>query len=221
MALLLIGADDDVKSSIVVSSPLRRAVSTVAIALHDRLEKHNEKVKLLSCLQEVSFNPDTLCLAAKGNGPVPSWILKEATTAELGGVDAVKMYNKHMDAKLYAGQKELRPKQGGLKRIKEFAKWCFEKEQDGKDTIIVGGHSLYFKYFFKQYVMDGTPMHISQENKMHNCAAVVFEFEEIMVDGAKMARYRVVPDSLLNDHDKVKCFYKGFMQKKSKKSKKA
>ena len=153
MAKILAGEGAEADKSIVVSSPLRRAVSTVAIALHDRLAKRKEKVKLLSSLQEVSFNPDTLCLAAKGKGPVPSWILKEATEAELGGVDAVKMYTEHMDASMYAGQKELRPKTGGLKRIQQFAKWCFEPEQDGKETIIVGGHSLYFKYFFKQCVL--------------------------------------------------------------------
>jgi hypothetical protein len=153
MAKILAGEGADAAKSIVVSSPLRRAVSTVAIALHDRLAKRKEKVTLLSSLQEVSFNPDTLCLASKGKGPVPSWILKEATEAELGGVDAVKMYTEHMDASAYAGQKELRPKTGGLKRIQQFAKWCFAKEQEGKETIIVGGHSLYFKYFFKQCVL--------------------------------------------------------------------
>ena len=68
--------------------------------------------------------------------------------------------------------------------------------------------------------MDGTPDHISQLNKMHNCAAVVFEFEELMVTGAKEARYRVVPSSLPNDHSKVTCFYKGFMDKNAKKKKK-
>ena len=55
---------------------------------------------------------------------------------------------------------------------------------------------------------------------MHNCAAVVFEFEELMVTGAKEARYRVVPSSFPNDHSKVTCFYKGFMDKNAKKKKK-
>lgn len=59
--------------------------------------------------------------------------------------------------------------------------------------------------------MDGTPNHISQLNKMNNCAAIVFEFEEVMVTGAKEARYRVVPSSLPNDHGKVTYFYKGFV----------
>jgi hypothetical protein len=219
MIQTLAGIGDFGKKSIVVSSPLRRAVSTVAIALHDRLRSGEEKIRLLSSLQEVSFNPDTLCLAAKGNAPVASWILKEATTAELHGVDAVKIYTNHIDPSSYVGQKELRPSNGGLKRIKEFAKWCFEAAQDDAETIIVGGHSLYFKYFFKQYVMDGTPNHISQLNKMHNCAAIKFEFEELQLKrgDATVTAYRVVPASLPDDHSKVKYLYKGFMDKSGKK----
>jgi hypothetical protein len=48
--------------SVVVSSTLRRAVSTVAIALYDRLRRTGEKIVWLPACQEISRNPDTLCI---------------------------------------------------------------------------------------------------------------------------------------------------------------
>ena len=57
------GAEDD---SIVVSSTLRRALSTVAIGLRSRFRrKPSERIKMLSALQEISRNPDTLCITPK------------------------------------------------------------------------------------------------------------------------------------------------------------
>jgi hypothetical protein len=50
-------------SSVIVTSTLRRAVSTTVLCLWPRIEKNNEKVHLLSSLQEISRNVDTRALS--------------------------------------------------------------------------------------------------------------------------------------------------------------
>ena len=51
-------------NSQLVSSPLRRATATMAVGLSDRFAKSlpDDKMVLLPCLQEISFNPDTECI---------------------------------------------------------------------------------------------------------------------------------------------------------------
>jgi hypothetical protein len=56
-------------SSIVVSSQLRRAVSTVAVALKDRLQRSHEAILLHSSCQEISRNFDTLSIARARGWP--------------------------------------------------------------------------------------------------------------------------------------------------------
>jgi hypothetical protein len=56
-------------SSQLVCSNLRRAISTMAIGLKDRLERRleDDNILIMSELQEISFNPDALCITpAKG-----------------------------------------------------------------------------------------------------------------------------------------------------------
>lgn len=50
-------------SSVVVSSNLRRAIATACVGLKDKLRKSGDTITLLSCLQEISPNIDTLALA--------------------------------------------------------------------------------------------------------------------------------------------------------------
>eukprot|EP00981_Chlorochromonas_danica_P009909 scaffold2913_cov181-Ochromonas_danica.AAC.3 len=52
------------RSSIVVSSTLRRAVATTTVALWPRVERRHEKIHILSSLQEISRNVDTYSLSA-------------------------------------------------------------------------------------------------------------------------------------------------------------
>jgi hypothetical protein len=50
-------------SSVIVSSTLRRAISTCVVGLWPRIELTGEKVFLLSCLQELGRNIDTQSLS--------------------------------------------------------------------------------------------------------------------------------------------------------------
>merc|ERR1711871_1713740 len=56
-------------TSVIVASNLRRAMSTAAIALQGRMKRTGERIKILTCLQEVSRNVDTLALAKAYDPP--------------------------------------------------------------------------------------------------------------------------------------------------------
>ena len=51
-------------SSVIVTSTLRRSISTTILSLWPRIEKSNEKVHVLSSLQEISRNVDTRALSS-------------------------------------------------------------------------------------------------------------------------------------------------------------
>lgn len=56
-------------SSVIVSSNLRRAISTTTVALWPRIARTGEKIVILSSLQEISRNIDTQALAAAKETP--------------------------------------------------------------------------------------------------------------------------------------------------------
>ena len=63
-------------TSILVTSNLRRAAQTMAVAFWDRVAVTGEKIYVLSCLQEMARNVDTCALAGPGE-PVPLRGLEE------------------------------------------------------------------------------------------------------------------------------------------------
>ena len=76
--------------SVYVTSPLRRAISTLLLTFHKRfkyLDKHNKlpRVKVWTCLQEISRNIDTQSLTPKGLTPEPhfSMVDNHSETAEM------------------------------------------------------------------------------------------------------------------------------------------
>lgn len=178
--------------SIVVSSALRRAVSTGLVGLSGRLVKRKEKIRVLPCLQEMSRNVDTLsitpaqsvrptlrrgsffpvllvCFAHFGcsccrhlaNMQIiaPSWVDRQhGCTSQ----DAL------VDVSLHAGNKPM--SQRGLERLYDFVNWAFESNAK---TIIVCGHSLWFRSFFKVF-MPHQSKHVAKQKKMVNAGAVGF-----------------------------------------------
>jgi len=59
-------------SSVLVSSNLRRALSTAGIVFMQRMRRTQEKIKILSSLQEVTFNIDGMAIAKPRTAPVLS-----------------------------------------------------------------------------------------------------------------------------------------------------
>eukprot|EP01104_Vermistella_antarctica_P004601 TRINITY_DN15022_c0_g1_i1.p1 TRINITY_DN15022_c0_g1~~TRINITY_DN15022_c0_g1_i1.p1 ORF type:complete len:389 (-),score=80.88 TRINITY_DN15022_c0_g1_i1:41-1207(-) len=157
--------------SMVVSSNLRRSISTVSVALFDRLTAEDEKMQLLTCLQEVSTNPDTLCLTPSQTIPTPSWV--DTRHSESGNVDIASIYSKHTDPALCTGNKPM--DSNGLKRLLAFSEWVFQQKNQ---NIIVGGHSLYFRYFFRTFWPGGWKGvdHPALNNKIANGGAIALTF---------------------------------------------
>lgn len=191
--------------SVIVSSNLRRALSTATIAFWNRLEKTKEKIQILSSLQEVTFNMDGMSLAKPKSAP-------QLSDEEL---DAIEMDKKSFNATEYydctenKGNKVV--KSSGFNRLQEFSAWCFEKEQDKYDTIIAAGHSLYFRYFFKHF-LDSSKDHVAKINKVANCGVIKFQLEQGTTENGE-TWYRI-PEATLDE------LYIGFESKKKKHSKK-
>jgi hypothetical protein len=86
--------------SVVVASNLRRALATVLIGLWRRLTTTGEKVKVLSSLQEVTFNIDGVAIANEYECPPLPRVTSFAKTQE-----ATFNASKMVDPELNKGNK--------------------------------------------------------------------------------------------------------------------
>uniref|UniRef100_A0A7S2G619 Uncharacterized protein n=1 Tax=Alexandrium andersonii TaxID=327968 RepID=A0A7S2G619_9DINO len=192
----------DAGESVVVSSILRRSISTGMICLSPRLlkTKEKDKIALMTSLQEISRNVDTLSLTPARRLPqVPA---AEAAMRNMGDLMG-HFYRTRLDTKQNTGNKTL--KQKAIKRQEQFVSWVFDGKKDHVDLIVVSGHSLWFREFFKSYLPKACD-HLAKTNKMVNCGCVAFDlYKDSQV-------IRINPDS-------VKTIYGGFEAKgKSKKA---
>lgn len=185
--------------SIVCSSNLRRALSTTLTAMSGRLlRRSREKVYVLSSAQEITRNIDGYSLSAPGCFPAPSWV--EMQQPELDKVVTAIYSGDHLDARDNKGSKPL--SSNGLQRMNEFCSWAFNNETAREiPTIILGGHSLWFREFFKTF-LPAKSAHESKSKKIVNCGIVAFDL--IGLHG----RYAIDPDS-------VQVVYGGFEDKNS------
>jgi hypothetical protein len=178
-------------TSIVVSSILRRAIATTTLALWPRLNRNDEKMNLMTPCQEISRNVDTCSIAPVNSVPD----LPFARIApHCGGHDKcnTKLFNTSMNT----GNKTLSNK--GKDRIEEFNKWAFECEED---TIIVGGHSLWFKSYFNLYLPYNST-HKAKTEKITNSGVIAFTIHK-SVSGKD---YFIDPES-------IETVYGGFTKK--------
>ncbi|KAJ1456110.1 histidine phosphatase superfamily [Pelagophyceae sp. CCMP2097] len=191
------------RTSVVTSSNLRRAAQTVQLALATRLEKHpKEKVHILTALQEISTNIDTLAITLPFAAPV------------LGGVPRHLATPDRFDVSCNSGNKLLGGR--GLQRLQGFSEWVFKRDED---VIIVGGHSLYFRYFFREFLPAGSNPLGARDSKVANGGIVSLTLERGTVDSGELnvapqVQYRIVPESIC---EVVLGFDDGQKKKKKKK----
>ena len=179
--------------SIVVTSNLRRCIETVMVGLWPRFQKSEEQIIVLSDLQEASANVDTFSLSS------PMGLPPLKTLPTLLGCPEDKVTSK-LQMTGNAGQKKLF--ESGLVRLQRFAAWCFDSPNTkaGDATIIVSGHSLFFRTLFLAYMPRGV-QHEAKKLKIVNAGAVAITLERGIVDGVTV--YRIDPAS-------VKVVYGGF-----------
>ena len=99
----------------------------------------------------------------------------------MSGLEAEKVF----DASYNRGNKK--PANRGAERIKEFVTWIF-KQKEGK--IVVSGHSLYFRWFFRIYLPHGL-QHIAKKKKIANGGVVAFD----LVQDSK-GSVQILPNSI-------------------------
>ena len=120
-------------SAVICSSNMRRALQTAAVAF--QRPQPPPRIHILSCLQEISTNVDTVALAAPGEAPL------------LPRVPPDLSFPKRFDASRNAGTKPLRGHGG--ERLRAFCDWAMARPEA---TIVVAGHSLWFQSFFREYL---------------------------------------------------------------------
>jgi len=189
---------DGSKDSIIVSSTLRRAISTVVVGLWNRIKNNKEKVHLLSSLQEISRNIDTKALSASKTLPDLTRIVHYQNDFNVTD-------NHHMtyfDCSEHNGNKTT--SFVGLKRLTAFSEWAFGREEN---TIIVGGHSLWFKYYF-QRCLPHDSNHVAKSTKIVNSGVVTFEVHRgvIEADGSGTATETLY----YIDENSIETVYGGF-----------
>jgi len=185
--------DKDAPASKLVSSNLRRAISTMAAAFHDRLQKNSsDSILVLPSLQEISRNPDTLSLSIPFSPVNASWIEKQRHDV----CDFDTILAKRVDVRRNSGNKPVST--NGLKRMLEFCDTVFTSIDE--DYVIVGGHSIWFRSFFKTF-LPNTSMHVSKRKKIVNAGCVSFTLMTAEVD--KKRHYMI-------DEESIQVIYGGF-----------
>jgi len=165
-------------SSIIVASNLRRSIDTARIASASRLDVPGEKINVLSCLQEIGRNIDTLAI---------SEAYGIASPALAGAVRGEKHHDELFNVSENHGNKAVLG--SGRDRLERFAQWVFQQPQD---VIVVYGHSLWFRSFCQEFF----PRDVYHENKsakLRNCAVVSFLLEK--QGGKRDAQFRIRPES--------------------------
>ena len=182
-------------SSQLVSSNLRRAIATMAIGFQSRLEKTREsgsaeddQIILLPELQEISFNPDALSITPAHKQP-------EIAFSDPLYID--KIYEQQVNSKWHTGNKKL--SENGLYRLMAFCKLVFNEEiiAPSKSAVIAGGHSLWFRSFFRTF-LPYTVEHISKTKKLQNGGIVAFTLQRTK-DGDD-DQYMIDPKSIVVMH---------------------
>jgi hypothetical protein len=166
--------------------------SVDVVALWQRLEKTGESMLILSSLQEISRNIDTQALSYANTTPDLSRLSRHIQT-NTRAFDPAKVY----DTTGHTGSKTL--SYTGAKRLRSFNEWAFQRPED---VIIVGGHSLWFKYFFQMHLPKGSD-HEAKRMKIANSGVVAFTlWRADGTDGLPISVggeivYRIDPESIV------------------------
>ena len=126
---------------------------------------------ILSSLQEISPNVDTLSITPAYTSPVlPGLGLRYENSGNRGN-------------KAVRGN--------GGPRMAAFAAWAFERP--GREAVVATGHSLWLRSFMDMYLPRGAA-HDARRKKVANCAVVAFTLQRGRVGDATV--YRIPPESI-------------------------
>lgn len=168
-----------------VSSNLRRAISTMAVGFQARMNKNlkDDSIVILSELQEISRNPDALTiLTTKGSKLQCAW-------TDPPFLEHILIHR--TDTALHQGNKPI--DSNGFKRLQAFCDLVFSDHLK-KDAFIAAGHSLWFRSFFQTYLPYSFE-HISKKKKLINGGCVGLVLQRIKTSEGTF-RYMIDPKSI-------------------------
>mmetsp|Transcript_59783 Transcript_59783/g.134908 ORF Transcript_59783/g.134908 Transcript_59783/m.134908 type:complete len:176 (+) Transcript_59783:604-1131(+) len=85
----------------------------------------------------------------------------------------------------------------GMKRMLQFCNWAFtDPAAQEADTIIVTGHSLWFRTFFQTFLCGSENHFACKKSKMKNAGVVTFNLIRISPEDAGEPKYMIEPNSL-------------------------
>ena len=166
-----------------MSSNLRRAISTASVALQDRLDKmvKGDELLILSELQEVSINPDALSIHPP-KAPLVTSFMDSTRVKEI--------YATQCDTSKNTGNKALTS--NGLKRME---KWCSVVFDDvDAPNVVATGHSYWFRAFFQTYLPHSFN-HVAKKKKIINGGVVGFTLLRKQV--GEEYKYMIDPNSIV------------------------
>ena len=168
--------------STLVSSNLRRAISTTAIGFQPRFAANpEERILILPQLQEMSRNPDALCIT-----PVQGKIQRAWTDPD----ELEHLFATQIDTQRHTGNKPV--DSSGLVRMQDFCKIVFDDIEGG--AVIAVGHSYWFRSFFKTYLPHDND-HVSKKKKLVNGGCVGFTMFRTLDEGTH-TQYMIDPHSI-------------------------
>ena len=197
------GKTEEAKKSIIVTSNLRRAAHTAAIAFMDRFERTKEKLMVNDALQEMARNVDAFALAGDAFDAVPytgiTNVAKDKGTLKTILEETVKF-----NVESNAGNKGVRRR--GATDCLRFAHWATSPNAVPKEceTIIATGHSIYFREFFKLFLPSSSE-HDAKSKKIVNCGVIAFELKKY--EHEKEGVFFSI------DEKSIETVYGGFVQK--------
>ena len=118
----------------------------------------------------------------------------EKTAPQVANFEAI--FATHIDVSRHMGNKPINST--GLERMLEFCKYVFQSEEQ---HVIVGGHSLWFKSFFVNFLPFQVE-HVSKKKKIINGGVVAFDLMQ-----ASTPQYG---DKYMIDPKSIRVVYGGF-----------
>lgn len=188
----------DTRTSVIVSSNLRRAMETALVGLAPRVSVTHERMVVDSTLQEGSQNIDAQSFSTE-KGKLAPMLIGNLTKPE----QLADYFNPALNAGNKTAGKDV------YDRMDDFIHHLFGDSADslvpaaGRSNaelreVIVVGHSGYFRNFFRRFLPESSK-HVSKKSKMQNCAAVAFELTHNKTTG-----------EVSIDESSIQVLYRGF-----------
>ncbi|GAX21353.1 hypothetical protein FisN_6Lh081 [Fistulifera solaris] len=191
--LKILRADPGAPRSTILCSNLRRSISTLVGGFSERLTRRPEdKILLVTALQEISRNPDTLSITPPHSPVHASWMEKRSPMC-----DYSRLLSSQVDVSLHVGDKPINT--NGLKRMLDFCDFVFSPSVKD-EYIIVGGHSIWFRSFFNMF-LPFSVHHVAKNKKIVNGGIVTFDL--LKAETKRGPKYMVDPKT-------IKVIYGGF-----------